>query len=79
MPNKTVSGWTQVPVLASDILQVTHRRLNAAGTTTDVIVTYQVRDSIGAVRFNANLTFQGGAYPVSGASILAACNAAQGT
>lgn len=79
MPNKAISGYTQVPVAAADILQVTHTRLNAAGTTTDVSVTYQVRDTLNAVRFTATLTFQGGAYPTTGAAILAACNAAQGT
>lgn len=79
MANKAVAGWTQVPVLGSDILQETHTRLNAAGTVTDVTVQYQVRDSLGAVRFTASATFQSGAYPTSAATLIAACNTAQGT
>ena len=79
MPNKAVAGWTQVPIVAADILEVTHRRLNDAGTITDVLVTYQVKDSLGAVRFTTSLSFQGGSYPVSGATILSSCNTAQGT
>jgi hypothetical protein len=79
MPNRSVAGYTQVPVAAEDILTVLHRRLNAAGTQTDVSVQYQFRDSLSAVRGTAQLTFQSGPYPASGASIIAACNAAQGT
>jgi hypothetical protein len=79
MPNRSVAGYTQVPVAASDILRVVHDRLNAAGTVTQVTVDYQVRDDTSTVRFQTSLGFQSGAYPASGASIVAACNAAQGT
>lgn len=79
MPNKAVSGFTQVPVAAKDIVRVTHDRLNAAGTQTNVTVDYQFRDDADVVRGAARITFQSGAYPATGASILAAANAAQGT
>lgn len=79
MPNKSVPGYTQVPVVASDILRVAHERLNAAGTITQVTVDYQVRDDQGTVRDINSLSFQGGSYPASGASIISACNAAEGT
>lgn len=79
MPNKSVPGYTQVPVAAGDILGVKHDRLNEAGTVTQVTIDYQVRDSLGAVRDVNSVSFQAGAYPVSGASIIAACNAAEGT
>lgn len=79
MPNKAVAGWTQVPVTGSDILRESHDRLNPAGTVTDVTVQYQVRDSLGAVRFTASVTFQSGAYPTAAATLIAACNTAQGT
>lgn len=81
MANKTVPGYTQVPVAAGDILRVVHVRLNASGSITQITVEYQVRDDVGggAVRGLRTLSFQGGAYPASGASILSACNTAEGT
>jgi hypothetical protein len=79
MPNKSVPGYTQVPVVAADILRVVHDRLNAAGTITQVTVDYQVRDDASAVRDINSISFQSGAYPASGASIIAACNTAEGT
>ena len=80
MPNKTVLGYTQVPVAAKDILSVTHDRANDAGTATTVTVRYQVRDDSDVVR-NGNrvINFTGGAYPVTGATILSNCNANEGT
>lgn len=79
MPNKVVPGYTQVPVVASDILGVKHDRLNDAGTVTQVTIDYQVRDNQGVVRDQRAVSFQAGSYPTSGASILSACNAAEGT
>jgi hypothetical protein len=79
MPNKNVPGYTQVPVVAADILRVTHDRLNAAGTVTQVTVDYQVRDDGDVVRDQNSVSFQAGSYPTSGASIIAACNSAEGT
>ncbi len=79
MPNKTVPGYIQVPVAAQDILRESHERLAADGSVTQVTVAYQVRDSLGAVRDRRSVTFQAGAYPTSGAVLLAACNAQEGT
>lgn len=81
MPNKTVPGYTQVPVAAADILRVTHDRLSADGSVTQVTVTYQVRDNVGAgaVRAVREHSLQAGAYPVSGASVLSAVNTLEGT
>jgi hypothetical protein len=79
MPNKNVPGYTQVPVVAADILRVAHDRLNDAGTVTQVTVDYQVRDDASVVRDVNSISFQSGSYPASGASIIAACNSAEGT
>jgi hypothetical protein len=79
MPSKLVAGYTQVPVVAADILRVTHDRLNDAGTVTQVTVDYQVRDDASVVRDVNSVSFQAGSYPTSGASIIAACNSAEGT
>lgn len=79
MANKAVPGYTQVPVAAKDIVEVRHTRLNAAGTVTDVAVTYNVRDDLDVVRATRTLSFQGATYPTTGAAIIAACNAAEGT
>jgi hypothetical protein len=80
MPNKSVAGYTQVPVAAQDILSATHERLTLDGNTTQVTVIYQVRDNGGVVRgAGRRVTFQAGAYPVAGATLLAACNTQEGT
>jgi hypothetical protein len=79
MPNKTVPGYIQVPVAAQDILRESHERRATDGSATQVTVDYQVRDSGGAVRDRRSVSFQSGAYPTSGAVLLAVCNAQEGT
>lgn len=79
MPNKNVPGFVQVPVVAADILGVKHDRLNLAGTVTQVTIDYQFRDDASVVRGQRSVSFQAGAYPTTGAAIIAACNAAEGT
>jgi hypothetical protein len=80
MPNKTVPGFTQVPVAAKDILSESHLKLVDDGSVTQVTVTYQVRDNGGVVRATGlQVSFQAGAYPTPAATLLAACNTKEGT
>jgi hypothetical protein len=79
VPNKSVAGYTQIPVVGGDITRVVHDRLNEAGTITQVTADYQFKDDQGAVRGTATVSFQSGAYPATPASLIAACNAQQGT
>jgi hypothetical protein len=78
MPNKAVS-YTQVPVVAADIREIRYARLSA--TLMQLSATYEVKDSLGAVR-NLDAYSQQVAlasYPVAMATILSAINTAQGT
>jgi len=77
--NKSVAGWTQVPVTAPDLLAIHYERLNAAGSANNLTVTYEIKDSAGAVRQVATLTQQVASYPISVAAILSSINTAQGT
>lgn len=79
MPNRSVPGWTQVPVVAADMVRITYDRLNAAGTSCQLTVAYEIKDNLGALRQSLLHTQQVGAYPVTLAAILAAINTAQGT
>ena len=79
MPNKAIAGWTQVPIIAKDILKESHERANDAGTATQVTVHYQIRDTLDVVRGHGTTSFQSGSYPTSGAVLLAACNTEEGT
>lgn len=77
MPSKSVAGWTQVPVVAADLMEIRYTRLDSS--TNQILVTYEVKDSLGAVRQIATLSQQVGTYPVSAAAILSSINTAQGT
>ncbi len=79
MPNITIPGYTQVVVVAADITSLHFDRLNDLGTSLNLTVTFQVKDSLGAVRGVKTIQQQVGAYPVALAAILAACNTANGT
>lgn len=79
MANKSIAGWTQVPVTASEIVSIHYDRLNGGGTQNNLTVTYEIKDSLGAVRQIATLTQQVGTYPISAAAILSSINTAQGT
>jgi hypothetical protein len=78
MPSKSVAGWTQVPVTAAELQEIRYARLNA-GSANQLMVTYEIKDSLGAVRQIATLSQQVGTYPVSAAAILSSINTAQGT
>ncbi len=78
MPNKAVS-YTQVPVVAADLREIRYAR--QANGTLQLTATYEVKDSIGALR-SVDLHSQNialASYPVAVATILAAINTAQGT
>lgn len=79
MPNKTVPGFTQLPVVAANLLSIHYARLNPTGTANDMTVVYEVKDDGGVVRLVKTLTQQVASYPVSVANILSAINAAEGT
>jgi hypothetical protein len=79
MPNKAVSGWTQVPVTAAMLQSIRYDRLNPTGTQNNLTVTYEIQDSLGAVRQIATLSQQVASYPISVANILSSINTAQGT
>lgn len=79
MANKSVPGWTQVPVTANEIASIHYDRLNAGGTQNQLTVVYDIKDSLGAVRQQGTLSQQVGSYPVSVAAILTSINTAQGT
>jgi hypothetical protein len=59
-------------------MEIRYTRLNA-GSANQLMVTYEVKDSTGAVRQLATLSQQVGTYPVSVAAILVSINTAQGT
>lgn len=79
MPNKTIAGWTQVPVTAGEILSLHYDRLAASGSTNQLTAVYEIKDSGGTVRQTASLSQQVGNYPVAIGTILASINSAQGT
>jgi hypothetical protein len=79
MPNKTVASWTQVPVTAAELVSIHYDRLNAAGTSNNLTVTYEIKDNAGTVRQTATLMQQVASYPISVAAILSSINTAQGT
>jgi hypothetical protein len=79
MPNVAVAGYTKVPVVAADLLQIRYDRLNASGSSTQITVQFEIKDSVGGVRGTTTISQQTTAYPVSLAAVLAACNAANGT
>lgn len=79
MANKSVPGWTQVPVTAAMLLSIHYDRLNAAGTQNNLTVAYEIQDTLGAVRQIGALSQQVASYPISVANILVSINAAQGT
>lgn len=79
MPNKAVAGWTQVPATAADLISIHYDRLNAGATANQITVTYEIRDSLGAVRGTATLSQQVASYPIAAAAILSSINATQGT
>jgi len=79
MPNKSVPGWTQVPVTASEITSIHYDRIASDGSSNQLTVAYQIKDNLAAVRQTATLTQVVGTYPVAVATILAAINTAQGT
>lgn len=79
MPNKSVAGWTQTPVVAGDLISIHYDRLNAGATQNQLSVAYEIRDSLGAVRQTATLSQQVASYPISIAVILSSINTAQGT
>lgn len=76
MPNKAIPGFTQVPIVAADILSVHHDR---AAVAINVLIVYQVKDDQGTVRGQRRLLTTTANYPLSGAAALAACNTAEGT
>lgn len=78
MPNKSVPGYTQVPVIGNDILNVNHSR-SEAGATINVDIVYIVRDDQGAERGRNSTSMTTATYPASGASVLSQCNTAEGT
>lgn len=79
MANKAIPGWTQVPVVVTDLASIHYDRLNLAATSNQITVVYEVRDTLGAVRQTATLSQQVTSYPISLAVILSTINAAQGT
>lgn len=79
MPNKTVPGFTQVPIVAANLLQIQYDRLNPTGTANNLTATYEVKDDTGAVRATRSLTQQVASYPITAAAIVASINAAEGT
>lgn len=80
MPNKTVPGFIQVPVVAANLLEIRYVRLNPIGTVNNMTVVYEVKNDAGVVMAPAKtLTQQVASYPISAANILAAINAAEGT
>lgn len=79
MPNKAVSGYTQVPVTAPDLRDLRFSALDEAASQFQASVSYRVRDTLGAIRAVRTLSQVVGAYPVSGAAILSAVNTAEGT
>lgn len=79
MPNKAISGWTQVPVLAKDITSIHYDRLTEDGLVNQLTVAYNILDSLGAVRQTATLSQQVASYPIAVSVIISAVNTAQGT
>jgi len=79
MPNKAVAGWTQVPVTAAELMEIRYTRLDGGGSVNQLTVTYEIKDSLGAVRQIATLSQQVGTYPISAAAILSSINTVQGT
>jgi hypothetical protein len=79
MPNKAVAAWTQVPVVAANLLSIHYDRLNPTGSANNMTVVYEVKDDAGAVRAVRSLTQQVASYPITAANIVAAVNAAEGT
>lgn len=79
MPNKVVAAWTQVPIVAANLLSIHYDRLNVGGTSNNMTVVYEVKDDTGAVRAVRSLTQQVASYPITAAAIVAAINTAEGT
>lgn len=79
MPNKAVAAWTQVPVVAANLLSIHYDRLNAAGTANNLTAAYEVMDTVGTVRAVRTLTQQVASYPITAAAILSSINTAEGT
>lgn len=79
MANKSVSGYTQVPVVGADILSIRYQRLNETGTVNQLTVVYNVKDDQGAIRQIATYSAQVASYPISAATIISALNTQQGT
>jgi len=79
LPNKTISGWTQVPVVAANLQVLHYERLNPTGSACNLTVTYEVKDDTGAVRLVKSYSQQVGAYPVAVATIVSSINTVEGT
>lgn len=78
MPNKAIS-WTQVPVTAADLLSIHYDRRNATGTQNLMTVGYEVKDSVGVVRFIRTISQVVASYPVPVTTILSTINMQEGT
>lgn len=79
MPNKTIPGFTQVPVVAANLLSIHYDRLNPTGTANNLTVVYEVKDDAGVVRAVKTNTQQVAGYPISAANILNSINGVEGT
>lgn len=77
MPNKTNPAWTEVPLAAGDVLSAHYERTGPG--VFSLVVTYEVKDSLGAVRSVGSLSQVGVAYPVAAVAVVAAINTAKGT
>lgn len=78
MANKVVPSFTQVPVVANDVMAVYHSR-TTSGATIDVTIEYLIRDDANVIRGRNTARTTTATYPLSGANALAACNTAEGT
>lgn len=79
MPNKSISGWTQVPIVAANLISIHYDRLNSTGSQCNLIVVYEVKDDTGAVRLQKTYSQQVGAYPIAVATIVSSLNTVEGT
>lgn len=78
MPAKTVT-YQQQPILATDLLRILHRRPESGVGDILVEAVYRIRDEAGVVRGHGQWSGTVANYPISGATILAGCNAQEGT
>jgi len=79
MPNKSVAGYTQVPVQGGDVLSVHYDR--TPSNTMSLLALYEIKDNGGVVRGVHQIVQTGlavGAF-LTGVALLAACNTAEGT